>query len=190
MGRTDLDTLVDRARDALHAGGEETGVCAGLLRDAGDPRAAALATCLALGITRTEAERRPATEEATGAFDELGPGDEEVLALLLQAGGVFVVDRRLDAHEQRIRDLLDAARTAYGAGLPSGFAVSLSRWFRAGELARAHRGLASRQRVGEDGDPAAYWAALVAAGELLPDGDGTEEARERCRRMAERHPAP
>ncbi|GGP85522.1 hypothetical protein GCM10010266_04750 [Streptomyces griseomycini] len=188
MGRTDADALVDRARDALHAGGEEADVCAGLARDTGDPRAAALATCLALGVPRAEAERRLATQEAAAAFAELGPGDEEALALVLQAGGAFVVDRRLDAHEQRIRDLLGAAVTAYGAGLPSGLAVSLWRWLRAGELARAYLQLARRE-ARADGSPSAYWAALVTAGELLPDGDGIDEAREHCRRMAKRCPA-
>ncbi|CAL9447782.1 hypothetical protein SUDANB176_02377 [Streptomyces sp. enrichment culture] len=190
MGRTDPDALVGRARDALRAGGEEADVCAGLARDTGDPRAAALATCLALGIPRAEAGRRLTTEEAAAAFDELGPGEEEALALMLRAEGAFVVDRELDAHEQRIRDLLGAACTAYG-GLPSGLAVSLGLWFRAGELTRAYLQLASpRRKVRADGSPSAYWAALAAAGELLPDGDdGIDEAREHCRRMAERWPA-
>ncbi|GHF70545.1 hypothetical protein [Streptomyces griseosporeus] len=185
-----MEALVEWARDALRGGTDEVGVCVDLTRQTGDVRTAALATCLALGLAREEAERRLDADEAALLVAECVPGDEEGVVLLLQAGGLFVVDRRLGPREERVRELLGAAIAAYGRGVPSGFAVSLSRWLRGGQLSRAYLQLASdRRRVRADGDPAAYWAALVEAGELLPDGDGIEPARAHCRRMAAQHAA-
>ncbi|MFF9620454.1 hypothetical protein [Streptomyces griseosporeus] len=192
MSHTGLEALVDRARDALRGGTDAGGVCAALTRETGDVRTAALATCLALGLAREEAERRLDDEEAALLVAECLPGDEEGVVLLLEAGGLFVVDRRLGPREERVRELLGAAIAAYGRGVPSGFAVSLSRWLRGGQLSRAYLQLASdRRQVRADGDPAAYWAALVEAGELLPDGDGDviAQARAHCRRMAAQHAA-
>ncbi|CAL9584522.1 hypothetical protein SUDANB105_05097 [Streptomyces sp. enrichment culture] len=189
MERSGLGASTDEARDALSAGRREVDVCTDLAWRTGDPRAAALATCLALGIAHAEAERRLAEPEVASLFEEFGAGEEEDVAVFLDAAFVFVVDRELDAHQRRIRDLLGAAVRAYGKGIPSGLGASLWRLCRTGELARAYLLLASdRRRVRDDGDPAAYWAALVAAGNLLPDGDGIGEAREHCHRMAELHP--
>jgi hypothetical protein len=181
--------LTDEARDALRAGRREVEVCTDLARRTGEPRAAALATCLALGIPHAEGERRLGEARVASLFEEFGAGEEEDIAVFLDAAFVFVVDREPDAHERRIRDLLGTAVRAYGRGIPGGLGAGLWRLFRTGELDRAYLLLASeRRRIRDDGDPAAYWAALFAAGNLLPDGDGIEEAREHCRRMAELHP--
>ncbi|MCX4761704.1 hypothetical protein OG562_12090 [Streptomyces sp. NBC_01275] len=160
-------------------------------RRGGDPREVAVGVCVGLGIPRGEAERR--VRELESVFAELGPEEGE-LAFLLDLGDLFVVDRRLDADEVVIRDLLVRAGEAMGDGVPSGVAKGLSRWFRTGELDRAFLLLADeRRRVRPEGDPSAYWAALVAAGELLlPGGDhqGVGEALAYCRRMAAQYPAP
>jgi hypothetical protein len=165
-----------------------------LVRQGGDPRAAAVATCLGLGIAREEAERR--VRDAESLFADLGPEEEEELALFLDLSHVFVVDRELDAREQEIRDLLGRAAGAMG-GIRSGLGNSLHRWLRTGELARAYLSLAKGNQVRATGDPSVYWSALVAVGDLLLDGgdgadrgehEGLDEARAHCRRMTAQHP--
>nr|WP_216377795.1 hypothetical protein [Streptomyces asoensis] len=163
-----------------------------LVRQGGDPRAAAVTIFVGLGIAREEAERR--VREAEPLFSDLEPEEEETLALFLDRSHVFVVDRRLDAREREIRALLGRAVGAMGA-VRSGLGHSLHRWLRTGDLARAYLSLAKGNQVTATGDPSVYWSALVAAGDLLPVGqgggerEGLEEARAHCRRMAAQHPA-
>ncbi|MFE6826524.1 hypothetical protein [Streptomyces sp. NPDC057690] len=103
-------------------------------------------------------------------------------------------DRRLDAREQEIHDLLGRAVGAMGA-VRSGLGHSLHRWLRTGELTRSYLSLARGDQVKATGDPSVHWSALVAAGELLavgPDGgerEGLAQARAHCRGMAAKHGA-
>ncbi|MEU9272001.1 hypothetical protein AB0E04_42355 [Streptomyces sp. NPDC048251] len=163
-----------------------------LVRQGGDPRSAAVSVCVGLGIPPAEAHRR--VRDAEPLFADLGPEEEEVLALFLDLSDVFVVDRRLDAREQQIHDLLGRAVGAMGA-VRSGLGHSLHRWLRTGELTRSYLSLARGNQVKATGDPSVYWSALVAAGELLAVGqDGGEQeslaqARAHCRRMAAQHAA-
>ncbi|MDX3763245.1 hypothetical protein [Streptomyces sp. AK02-04a] len=53
----------------------EASVFKELVRQGGDPRATAVATCLGLGIAREEAERR--VRDAEPLFADLGPEEEE-----------------------------------------------------------------------------------------------------------------
>ena len=161
-----------------------------LARQGGDPRVAAVEFCLGLGIARDEAEKR--LRELDPFFAEVGPGEEDVLALLLDLGDLFVVDRPLDACQSEIRDLLARAAGAMGKGIPSGLARSLGRWFRTGELNRAFLVLAAEHRqVRPGGNPLVHWSALAAAGDLLPgDDEETQRARDHCRRTAARYRAP
>ncbi|MET8975946.1 hypothetical protein ABZX85_10020 [Streptomyces sp. NPDC004539] len=165
------------------------------VRQGAEPRATALAICTRLGIPRAEAESR--LRAADALFTESGPGSEPDLALFLDTGHVFVVDRPLDERETEIRDLLVRATGAMGR-VPSGLAHSLGRWWRTGELTRAFLVLARREQV--RGDAGAYWSALAAAGELLlgSAGDGVGEAGkggdesvvtawEKCRTSAASH---
>ncbi|MEV5899695.1 hypothetical protein [Streptomyces sp. NPDC052127] len=161
-----------------------------LVRRGGDPRAAAVSVCVGLGIPTAEAHRR--VRDAEPLFADLAPEEEEVLALFLDLSDVFVVDRRLDAREQEIHDLLGRAVGAMGA-VRSGLGHSLHRWLRTGELTRSYLSLARGDQVKATGDPSVYWSALVAAGELLAVGqDGGEQeslaqAGAHCRRMAAQH---
>ncbi|WP_314220727.1 hypothetical protein [Streptomyces zaehneri] len=161
-----------------------------LVRQGGDPRAAAVSLCVGFGVPPAEAQRR--VRAAEPLFAGLGPEEEEALALLLDLSYVFVVDRRLDARGEEIRHLLGRAVGAMGA-VRSGLGHSLHRWLRTGELTRSYLALARGNQVKATGDPSAYWSALVAVGELLPVGpDGGEQeclakARAHCRRMAARH---
>jgi hypothetical protein len=159
-----------------------------LVRQGRDPRVAAVEFCLSLGIAPDEAEKR--VRELEPVFAELGPGEEDVLALLLDLGDLFVVDRPLDARRSEIRDLLARAAGAMGDRIPSGLAKSLRRWFRTGELNRAFLVLAAEHRQPRPGgSPSVHWSALAAAGDLLPgDDEETQRAREHCRRMAARYP--
>ncbi|WP_327180923.1 hypothetical protein [Streptomyces sp. NBC_01334] len=162
------------------------------VRQGVDPRAAVVSICVGLGIPPAEAERR--VRDAEPLFADLGPEEEEALALFLDLSFVFVVDRRPDAREEEIRDLLGRAVGAMGA-VRSGLGHSLHRWLRTGELTRSYLALAGGNQVKATGDPSAYWSALVAAGELLPVGRdggeqaGIEAARAHCRRMAAQHSA-
>ncbi|MFG3029329.1 hypothetical protein ACGFZJ_12585 [Streptomyces sp. NPDC048253] len=159
-----------------------------LVRQGGDPRAAAVSVCVGLGIPPAEAHRR--VRDAEPLFADLGPDEEETLALFLDLSYVFVVDRRLDAREQEIHDLLGRTVGAMGA-VRSGLGHSLHRWLRTGELTRSYLSLARGNQVKATGDPSVYWSALVAAGELLGHDGGEQEslaqARAHCRCMAAQH---
>ncbi|AXG79244.1 hypothetical protein [Streptomyces paludis] len=187
MTRNDADAdgwLVGEARTTLGAGATAVEVFAVLAERTADWHATALAVCLALGIPATEAERR-LDEEFAGLCEEFQPGEETECAGVLEMTGLFDVPRTLDPQDEEVKRLLQTAIGALGK-LRSGHAFSLSRQFRTGQLTRAFLSLA---RVGpRPGHSSAsdYWAALVAAGELLQSGDredlaSVEKALEDCR---------
>ncbi|MFF4831579.1 hypothetical protein [Streptomyces sp. NPDC001315] len=60
----------------------------------------------------------------------------------------------------------------------SGLGNSLHRWLRTGELTWAYLSLAKGDPVRAIGDPFAYGAALVVAGDLLADGGEVQEVDE------------
>ncbi|MFC9429831.1 hypothetical protein [Streptomyces sp. NPDC056987] len=190
MTRKGADTdgwLVGEARTKLEAGATAVEVFAALAERTADWHATALAVCLALGIPATEVERR-LDEEFAGLCEEFRPGEETECAGLLEMTGLFDVPRTLDPQGEEVKRLLQTAISALGR-LRSGHAFSLSRQLRTGQLTRAFLSLA---RVGPrpgHGSASDYWAALVAAGELLLSGDsegraGVEEALEDCRQHA------
>ncbi|MFD6934712.1 hypothetical protein ACFWAP_00960 [Streptomyces goshikiensis] len=98
------DALVLEAREMLAAGQSEEEVFAELAARTGDWDACALALCPALGVPRPDAEAR--IREARPLFDEFEAGEEDVVAMLLACGHVFVVDRVLDGRGERIREML------------------------------------------------------------------------------------
>ncbi|MER6362416.1 hypothetical protein [Kitasatospora sp. NPDC001527] len=116
----------------------------------------------------------------------LRPGEEQVYGELLGTIGVFDLPRRLDARERAIAEHLRAAVRAMG-GVASGHAALLARRLAAGEPADAFGTLAHSGPRAGGGRPTAYWAALVAGGELLDtaNGDthgGVAPALAECRR--------
>ncbi|WP_405437398.1 hypothetical protein OG373_09385 [Streptomyces avidinii] len=106
------DELVLEALEMLATGRDDEEVFAELAARTGDWGASALAVCLALGVPRTDAEARIC--EARPLFEEFVVGEEDLVASVLAFGHVFVVDRVLDAHGERIRDLLGTAAGARG----------------------------------------------------------------------------
>ncbi|MFE2271488.1 hypothetical protein ACFXB4_19850 [Streptomyces lavendulae] len=176
------DALVLEAREMLAAGQGEEEVFAELAARTGDWDACALALCLALGVSRPDAEAR--IHEARPLFDEFEAGEEDVVAMLLACGHVFVVDQVLDSRGERIRELLWTAASARG-----GFPGSTLAWFRTGELTKIF--LLSARTVFRNGrgSPPEFWAAMVMAGELLATEDGPDQAEvtaglEHCRAQA------
>ncbi|MFI8388887.1 hypothetical protein [Streptomyces sp. NPDC085540] len=176
------DALVLDAQEMLAAGQDAEEVFAELAARTGEWGACVLAVCSALGVPRTDAEAR--LREVEPLFAEVEAGEEDFLATLLVFGNAFVVDRVLDAHEERIRDLLGTA-----AGASGGYPGSLLAWFRTGELSKIFLYFAlPRFRAGRGSAPD-FWAAVIAAGELLASEEGPNQAEvkaglERCRTHA------
>ncbi|WP_171164258.1 hypothetical protein [Streptomyces sp. I05A-00742] len=179
------EALVAAARERLRAGAAPAGVCGELA--ARTPRwgDAALAVGLALGIAEPEMSRRlrDERERVHGGFR---PGEEELYGELLETTGVFDVPKRLDGRETAIVEHLWAATRAMG-GVASRVGLGLSRSFATGEVASAFRLLTRVGPRAAHSRPADFWAALVAAGELLGPADGDEhgavtQALDECRR--------
>ena len=185
------ESLVAAARERLRAGADPAVVCGELA--ARTPRwlEAAVAVGVARGMAEAELRERLAGYEQ--AQDEFHPGEEEEYGHLLEIHGVFDVPKRLDEREQAIAGHLRAAWGAMG-GLGSGHATGLSRRFVRGELSSAFRMLARFGPRRDRGRPAEFWAAVVAAGELLDPADGDEHGTvaqalaESRRRLAEATP--
>ncbi|MFF5444003.1 hypothetical protein [Streptomyces sp. NPDC012888] len=175
-------SLVLKAREMLATGRDEEEVFAELAARTSDWDISALAVCLALGVPRTDAEAR--IREARPLFDEFEVGEEDLVAMFLACGHVFVVDRVLDAHGERIRDLLWAAACAHG-GFPGGMIP----WFRTGELTKIFLLFAQTRFRDGRGSPPEFWAAMITAGELLATEDSPDQAKvtaelEHCRAQA------
>ncbi|MEU9159645.1 hypothetical protein AB0D29_05070 [Streptomyces sp. NPDC048424] len=178
----DEDELVLEARAMLAVGRNAEEVFVALAARNSDWEASALVVCLALGVPRTDAETR--IREARPLFEEFAVGEDDLVASVLAFVDVFVVDRVLDAHQERIRDLLGTA-----AGARGGFPGSLLAWFRSGELTNVFVYFARTRFRDGRGSPPGFWAAMVAAGELLvaEDGPGRAEVTaglEHCRAQA------
>ncbi|WP_327361261.1 hypothetical protein [Streptomyces sp. NBC_01296] len=176
------DELVLEAREMPATGRDEEEVFAELAARTGDWGASALAVCLALGVPLTNAEAR--IREVRPLFKEFVVGEEDLVASVPAFGHVFVVDRVLDAHGERIRDLLGTA-----AGARGGFPGGLLAWFRSGELTKIFLFFAKTRFRNGRGSPPEFWVAMVTAGELLATEDGPDQAEvtaglEHCRMQA------
>ncbi|GJF32169.1 hypothetical protein KNE206_48690 [Kitasatospora sp. NE20-6] len=176
------DPLVAEARALLASGQDAEEVFAVLAARSGAWGASVLAVCLALGVSRTDAEAR--LLEARPLFEQFAAGEEDLVAVLLSCGHLFVVDRVLDGRGERIRDLLETA-----AGARGGYPGSLLGWFRSGELTKIFLFFARTRFRNGRGSPAEFWTAMVAAGDLLvrdggPDLTEVRAGLEHCRAQA------
>ncbi|MFI2611213.1 hypothetical protein [Kitasatospora sp. NPDC018619] len=157
--------LATLARHALSRGHTLAATYTLLTRRTHQPLASARAVCLALDIPHAETTRRLAD-----CYDALladhHPGDETDTGELLEALGVFDVPKSLTDTELAVVDRLLAAVDAMG-GIRPGHRHGLTRWFTTGNLTAAYLSLVAARPLPRTGDPATYWAALVAAGELL-----------------------
>ncbi|WP_328786846.1 hypothetical protein [Streptomyces sp. NBC_00273] len=176
------DALILDAQEMLAAGQDAEDVFAELAARTGEWGACVLAVCSALGVPRTDAEAR--LREVEPLFAEYEAGEEDLVATLLVFGHVFIVDRVLDEHEEHIRNLLGAA-----AGASGGYPGGLFAWFRTGELTKIFLYFALPRFRARRGSAPDFWAALIAAGELLASEDGPDQAEvraglERCRTHA------
>ncbi|MFC8430460.1 hypothetical protein [Streptomyces sp. NPDC057253] len=180
--REDEGALVLEAREMLAAGRSDEEVFAELAARTGDWGVCVLAVCVALGVPRTDAEAR--LREVEPLFSDFAAGEEEYVAFVFRFGRVFIVDRVLEEHEERIRDLLATAAGARG-GCPAGPLT----WFRTGELTKLFLYFAKTRFRDGRGSPPEFWAAMTAAGELLaeqdrPDHEEVSAGLERCRMKA------
>ncbi|MFD6277810.1 hypothetical protein ACFWFI_19900 [Streptomyces sp. NPDC060209] len=176
------DALVLEAQKMLATGQSEEVVFAELAARTAEWGVCVLAVCLALGVSRADAEVR--LREVEPLFAEFAVGEEADLAFLLTFGHVFIVDRVLDEREEHVHDLLGTAAGARG-GYPGG----LLGWFRAGELTKIFLYFARTRFRDGRGSPPDFWAAMTTAGELLASKDGPDRAEvmaglELCRTQA------
>lgn len=162
--------LVAEARERLRSGVAPGTVCGELAAGTARWEDAARAVGLALGIEVGELRRLGIEADLQSAFE---PGEEDLYGEVLEMSGVFDVPKRLDEREQQVEGCLRAALRAQG-GLGSGYFLSLRRGFVRGELARNFRALTRFGPRAGRGRPAQFWAALIAAGELLDGADGDE----------------
>ncbi|MER7753141.1 hypothetical protein [Kitasatospora sp. NPDC097643] len=171
------------ARHLVDTGATPAEAYATLARRSHPPVDAARAVCHALGIPSPEADHRLAD-----CFDALladpRPGTEADTGELLEALGVFDVPKTLDARDLVIVDHFLSAIDALG-GIRAGHQHGLARWFVTGNLTAAYLSLAATHPRPGTGDPDHYWAALIAAGELLsssaPSDTRIRSALARCR---------
>ncbi|MYX37026.1 MULTISPECIES: hypothetical protein [unclassified Streptomyces] len=176
------EALVLEAQEMLATGQSEEEVFAKLAARTGQWGVCVLAVCLALGVSRTDAESR--LREIETLFDEFAVGEEELVASVLTIGQVFIVDRVVDKHDEHIRNLLETAASARG-GFPGG----LLGWFRTGELTKIFLYFAKTRFRDGRGSPPDFWVAVTTAGELLASKDSPDQAEvkaglERCRTQA------
>ncbi|MFF7215517.1 hypothetical protein ACFZAU_34100 [Streptomyces sp. NPDC008238] len=180
---------VTAARERLRAGAAPAAVCGELAARTPRWSDSALAVGLALGIAEPELLRRLHGEPGR-LQEQFRAGEERWYGELMAAIGVFDVPRPLDERESAVAGHLRDAIRAMG-GVASGAALGLSRGFVRGELTGVFRSLARLgPRAAGGGRPRAFWAALVAAGELLDQGpddkDGLARTLEQCgRRLAD-----
>ncbi|MET8543059.1 hypothetical protein ABZW03_20760 [Kitasatospora sp. NPDC004799] len=181
--------LVTLARHTLSRGATPAATYALIARLGHQPLPVARAVCLALAIPPAEATRRLAD-----CYDALladpRPDSEADTGELLEALGVFDVPVPLDATGLAVVDHFLTAVDAMG-GIRPGHQHGLQRWFTTGNLTAAYLSLAAAQPLPRTGDPARYWTALTAAGELLAAGPAPDArikyALTHCRTQAAAH---
>ncbi|MET8541645.1 hypothetical protein ABZW03_13475 [Kitasatospora sp. NPDC004799] len=157
--------LATLARHTLSRGATPAATYALLARLGHQPLPTARAVCLALDIPLAETTRRLAD-----CYDALladpRPNAEADTGELLEALGVFDIPKSLTDTELAVVDHFLTAVDAMG-GIRPGHQHGLTRWFTTGNLTAAYLSLAAAHPLPRTGDPARYWTALVAAGELL-----------------------
>jgi hypothetical protein len=140
---------------------------------------------MALGIAESELLRR-LPGEPEQVQDDFRPGEETPYGELMESVGLFDVPKQLDEREQVIAEHLRTAMRAMG-GVASGVGLGLSRRFVRGEPASAFHSLTRLGPRATRGRSTDFWAARVAAGELLDPADGDDrdavaQALAECRR--------
>ncbi len=180
------EAWVEVARERLRSGAVPAVVCGELAARTRWWWDAVLAVGRAMGISESEMRQR-LRSEPEHVQREFHAGEEELYGELLAMHGVFDIPMELDEREMAIAEHLRIAMRAQG-GVASGHALDLSRGFVTGELACVFRSLSRLGPRSTRGRPAEFWAALVAAGELLDPVDGDErgtvpQALDECRRQ-------
>ncbi|MER7769972.1 hypothetical protein [Kitasatospora sp. NPDC096140] len=181
--------LLTLAQHALARGATPAQAYALLARRTRQPLPSARAVCLALSIPLAEATTR--LGDCYGSLlANPRPGSEADTGELLEALGVFDVPAALTDTDRAVIDLFLTAIDAMG-GIRPGHQHGLDRWFTTGNLTAAYLSLAAAQPLPRTGDPARYWAALVAARELLATAPGPDTriklALAHCRTRAAAH---
>ncbi|WP_224282569.1 hypothetical protein [Streptomyces sp. LS1784] len=177
------------ARHTLSRGATPAATYALLARLGHQPLTCARAVCHALDIPAAETTLRLADCHDALLADPR-PDSETDTGELLEALGVFDIPKPLNPTELAVVDLFLVAIDAIG-GIRPGHQHGLTRWFTTGNLTAAYLSLAATQPLPRTGDPARYWTALVAAGELLtttPNPDTRiKYALAHCRTQAASH---
>ncbi|MFF3000931.1 hypothetical protein ACFVTC_41335 [Streptomyces sp. NPDC057950] len=176
--------MVEAVRERLRAGVVPAVVCGEFAVWTPRWSEAAVVVGLALGIAESELVRRlhGEPEQVQGQFCS---GEELLYGELLETLGVFDVPKQLNEREAQVAEHLRTTISAAG-GVSSGVGLGLSRQFVRGELTEAFRTLTRMGPRASGGRPVEFWAALVAAGEVLDlanDGRRTTfHALGECRR--------
>lgn len=181
----DENVLLQRARAGLLTGARPDAVFATLAEGAPDYRGAALAVCVAAGVSLAQARERWA-EIDPELISQVQPDDAAELGFFMELAGFFDVHRQLDEREQRIRRLFIQAGAETG-NLPSGYAYGLGRKLQTGRLAEAFVAMATFGARRQHPMPAEYWTNLLAAAELLAvsGDDQFESCVAACRQRLE-----
>jgi hypothetical protein len=190
---TAVESLADDAQRHLTEDADPCQVFQRLADGGASFRSAALATCIALGIARSEAEQQLKLDddEFWGVDSDVGSSpfsDAAECADVLEQLGAF--DRRIesDADQRRAGQLLGTA-VSHLLPLGSGYVFRLSRLLRTGRLQEALVLLSQPEQWGRHPDTTAYWTALVQASEVLgKDGSADYiDAIQRCQQQLTRY---
>jgi hypothetical protein len=174
---TEDDSLEDLAWLRLVPGTAASEVFVHMLTEGVDPRRAAIAVCVAAGSPRSQAELR--LQMVDGIWELVEPGEEDLIAEALDAHGYFEPDAVLTEREHAIVANLNAAWIASG-GIPSGYAVGISRDMRTGRLAQAFVRLEALGAVRWTSNTE-FWTAMCRAADHMLDNDSAvDAARQRC----------
>ncbi|MGW1058266.1 hypothetical protein [Micromonospora rubida] len=175
----ELDSLISAAVGRLDAGDAPDLAYVSLTSTGGDVRLTAVAVCVAGGTSIAEAQQR--LLEYSALFDEVAPGEENIIGDVLEFAGYF--DRRADLDEAgtKVQKVLQDACGAAGP-TPSGFAHSLHRSMTTGKLRRAFLSIEAFWSRRAPGNPQVFWAHMATAARLLGDSSepGFAEAAQRC----------
>lgn len=176
---TELEPLISAAVGRLQAGDTPDLAYVHLASTGGDLRLIAVAVCVACGTSISEADQR--LSEYVELFEEVSPGEENIIGEVLEIAGYSDHRVELDEAGTEIAKVLQEALKAAGPA-PSGLAHSVHRWMTARKLQRAFLSIETLWKRRTPKNPEAFWAHMANAACLL--GDSTEpgfaEAAQRC----------
>ncbi|MBO4204658.1 hypothetical protein [Micromonospora echinofusca] len=175
----ELESLISAAVGRLQAGDTPDVAYIRLASTGGDVRLTAVAVCAACGTSVSEAEQR--LLGYSELFDEVSPGEENIIGEVLEVAGYFDHRVELDEAGTEIAKVLQEALRAAGPA-PSGLAHNVHRWMTARKLPQAFLSIEALWSRRTPKNAEVFWAHMANAARLLADSKspGFAEAAERC----------